>query len=133
MSSPFKKIVIHIILPLVAGFLIYMLTRPLPMFRAFGPDNIAIENNQHISWFGRIIILNGPDFLWSYSFASALFLWKSYNGTIPLTFLILVAGIMAFSELVQFAVPAWFTFDIADLVAAILATGLSYFLNARNV
>jgi hypothetical protein len=132
MSSLLKKIILHIILPLVAGFLIYMLTRPLPMFRGLGPENIAIENIQHRSWFVRIIILNGPDFLWSYSFASALFLWKSYSGVVSLSFLILVAGIMVFSELIQLAVPGYFTFDIADLLAAILATLLSYFLNVRN-
>jgi hypothetical protein len=132
MSSLIKKIVLHIILPLVAGFLIYMLTRPLPMFRGFGPGNIATENIQQTSWFARIIIFNIPDFCWSYSFASALFLWKSYSGTVTFSFLILVGAIMVFSELIQLLVPAWFTFDFADLLAAILATGLSYFLNARN-
>jgi hypothetical protein len=136
MGSLIKKIILHVILPLVAGFLIYILTRPLPLLNILnnGPavDNFAIENIKYAHWFTRIIILTGPDFLWSYSFASALFIWKSYSGKISFSFLILVAGIMAFSELIQLAFLQWFTFDIADLLAAILATGLSYFLNARN-
>jgi hypothetical protein len=136
MSSLLKKIILHIILPLVAGFLIYVLTRPLPILSTLtggsAPDNYVTDNFKYAPWYTRIIVLTGPDFLWSYSFASALFLWKSYSGKVSFSFLILVAGIMVFSELIQLLVPDWFTFDIADLLAAILATGLSYFLNARN-
>jgi len=137
MRSLLKKIVIHILLPLVVGLFIYVGTRQMPihLFHALGnfPHDTIIENLQNESWLPRIIILSGPDFLWSYSFASALFIWKSYGGgQVSFSFFILVTVIMACSELIQLFFPGYFTFDIADLVAAILATGLSYFLNNRN-
>jgi len=136
MRSLAKKILLHILLPLVAGLLIYLVTREVPLHiyvRNLPLHDSLIDNLQNASWLTRIIVLSGPDFLWSYSFASALFIWKSYAGPVSISFFILVAAIMAFSELIQLGLPLYFTFDIADLVAAILATGLSYFLNTRNV
>ena len=130
MGSLKNKILFHIILPLIAGCIIYLTTRtqsPIPNFTT------GFDHNAHgTSLPARILILSGPDFFWSYSFASALFIWKSFDGPVGFSFFLTVAAIMAFSELIQLVFPNYFTFDIADLVAAILATGLSYFLNRRN-
>lgn len=126
-----RKIWWHCIFPLFTGFYIYLATREGYNWIQDVFSFIHFSDRS-LPWPLEVIKFNVSDFCWNYSFASSLFLWKSWTGSVTFSFFLLVTGLMLFAELIQIYIPEWFTFDWKDLVAAILAVGLSYFLNARN-
>jgi hypothetical protein len=130
MSRVLKAILIHVLLPLLLGFLIYLLFRTntwfhqtmLPAWKTqFAFDNSTLT---------AIFKFHLPDFCWSYSFTSALLLWKYwYKIKLPYFEPFLLLALMA-SEIIQVFLKPRFTFDWFDLVAAITAFCLSlFFLN----
>jgi hypothetical protein len=112
------KILLHCILPLVAGAIVYL------YFRQGGLMGYTLGNNTRMKDPG-LLLQTLPDFLWAYSLASALFLFFGYTG-LPFTWsagVILV--ILLASEIIQLWFPGRFTFDFMDLGATVLAFLLS--------
>lgn len=138
MRALVKKIALHTILPLVIGLLIYMVARPdswlttklLPLRFSF------TENKWHSSsdgWLYRVLALHGPDFCWTYSLTSALAFWNYFSGLKQHYFTALIFVLILAQEFVQMLMPAYFTFDTADIVAAVMAFALSLLLNRKYV
>lgn len=128
-----RQVLLHVILPLAAGLIIYLFCRSgtwlhrLLLFSPAKPPVIPPSNT-----FSRIIAFNVPDFCWCYSLSSALLLWeqwqhKKYRWLPAIVLLILLAN-----EAVQYFLPSVFTFDLADMIAAILAFGLSFLLIRKD-
>ena len=111
-----KRILYLCFLPLVVGGFIYVLFRkngllgialPVPGFKSASS--------------GKVLIDVLPDFCWAFSLSSALYLFfNSHNFSFKKTAW-LIGFIIVFSELVQLLIPAYFTFDMLDLLAAFLA------------
>jgi hypothetical protein len=130
MNPAWKKILFHILLPLIAGLLLYIFTRPGTwIVQQIIPQSLAVSDQLSEHWIMRLLVYSGADFCWSYSFASALFLWKDLSGTKTTVFPIIVLTIVLFFEIIQVLFPAQLTFDWIDLIAAFLAVLLSWFLN----
>jgi hypothetical protein len=132
MCASWKKIILHIILPLVIGLVIYMIVRPDNwIVQQLFPENHSGKGlvSPTSPWYARWIAYSGSDFCWSYSFASALFFWKKADGSIHWKFVVIVLMLVCFFELIQFLFPGQFTFDAVDLAAAFCAVLLSWLLN----
>jgi hypothetical protein len=132
MRPSWKKIILHIFLPLVVGLIIYMIVRPdnwivRQLFQAASHQKNIVTSSS--PWYARWIAYSGSDFCWSYSFASALFFWKKADGSIQWWFVVMVVLLVVFFELVQLLFPTQFTFDEVDLAAAFGAVILSWLLN----
>jgi len=132
MKSLLRQMIFHVLLPLIFGIVIYFLFRKDTWFHQYffsvqmkfpliEPQNTA----------GKIMAFNLPDFCWSYSFASALFLWKRWMGSKWVVFPVLVLSLLLVAEFIQLYFSHWFTFDWADIFAALLAYVLSYKANDR--
>ncbi|MBN8689019.1 MAG: hypothetical protein J0M10_18560 [Chitinophagales bacterium] len=122
----FINLLRHIFLPLTAGLLIYILFREntwlhshfiagFTRFPVIRPDNTLLQ----------LVAFNVPDFCWAYALASSLFFWQQWTGVNRRVITILTLLLLAGSECLQMA-GYGFTFDWLDLVATILAFGLSY-------
>ena len=114
----------HCIMPLFIGALVYL------FFRAdffIGLPKITVQQAAL-----KQIIFTLPDFCWSYSFASALYLFSIHYHLNGKWCVFLIFSIIAGSELVQLILPQYFTFDIFDLGAAVLAFMLSSVLIAKR-
>lgn len=133
MKKPARPVLLHVVLPLVAGLVIYLLFRSGTWLHGFllpasgrGP---VLPPADSVT---RIIAFNLPDFCWCYSFASVLFLWEKWqkNNTrlLPVAVFILLLA----NEGVQYFLPSSFTFDWADVIAAVLAFILSVFQIRKN-
>ena len=135
MNTLAKKIIIHIILPLIIGFTIYFIAKPDNWLtnRLLPFEFSNRHSNYAANWFTRIIFLNGPDFCWSYSLTSSLLFWKQLSGFKTIFFYVFIFLIILMQELVQYFLPSYFTFDILDIVAALLAFLLSFYLNRKYV
>ena len=129
---PFKRIIIHIILPLALGALMYILFRKDTLIHKwFLPADYYPSTAKPVQpgvW-KNFLAFNLPDFCWSYSFASALFIWEDYLGKSSRLFPLFVFFILVVSEMVQLFIPRYFTFDCVDLAATVCAFGLSYLAN----
>lgn len=128
-----RRLIIHIILPLVAGLAIYILFRKntwlhhhlLP--QGFNP--VTLPQN----WLSNFFIFNFPDFCWSYSLSCALFMWNSGNQFIaPAKFAIGVVALLIVVEVIQLWMPSRFTFDWLDLAATLIAFCLSWVQYRKN-
>ena len=122
-----RAILIHVLLPLAVGGMAYLLLRSNSwihaQFFSRGSDLPVIKSHGFMS---DILKYNLPDFCWSYSLASSLFIWKRWwDAAIPL-FSFWVLLILAGSELIQLLPGSDFRFDPIDLFAAFLAFGLSF-------
>jgi hypothetical protein len=137
MNTLFKKIILHVILPLLIGFIIYSIARPdnwiTQNILSIIFSNKESDNSSPTNWFAIIIVFNGADFCWSYSLTSALLVWKKLAAFKTAFFSVLIFIIILVQELVQYFFPSYFTFDIWDIVAAILAFLLSFALNRKYV
>ena len=118
-------ILLHVFLPLLIGLSIYLLYKPalFPSMSISGYDAALYHKN----FFIKLLVNSGPDFCWSYSFASALFitnfiLFKNKLLVYVTVFVIILA------EVIQFFLPSHFTFDRIDLFVAIMAVILSYYV-----
>jgi hypothetical protein len=122
MRKPVKKILLHVLLPLIIGFLCYFFFREgaYNYERFFG-----ISQHKNFFLFPRdkpflpeFFIYNLPDGLWYYSFISfMLILWRSNYSTRTFK-IIFISGLSVpfFLELFQFLRPAYGTFDFLDLL-----------------
>jgi hypothetical protein len=116
-----------VILPLVAGALVYLLMRNNTWIHeliGFNPKKPVIAP---VGFLRQLIAYQFPDFCWSLSFASCLFLFQkkldlSAKVITPLVFFFLISA-----EVIQYFIPGTFTFDWLDVSAAIIAFILSYF------
>ncbi len=122
------KVVLFVILPLLAGLLIYIFYRDNTwlhqhMFIGTGPK---LDKPPGLA--GHIVVYTLPDFCWCFSFASSLILLKQWLGIRSDYFNIEVLLLLICSELVQLLFPAHFTFDSWDIGAAVLAFLLSVLL-----
>lgn len=135
MNTLAKKIIIHSILPLIIGFTIYFIAKPDNWLtkRIFPFEFSNRQCNYAADWLTRIIIFNGPDFCWSYSLTSSLLFWKQLSRFKTIFFYVFIFLIILMQELVQYCLPSYFTFDILDIVAALLAFLLSFYLNRKYV
>lgn len=112
-------IFLHCVLPLLIGALVYLFFRP-----AFF-TNLPKVTIQH-AWL-KPVLFTLPDFCWSYSFACALYFFSIvYQLPFKKIGLLIFIGIIG-SEVVQLFFPRYFTFDVFDLAATILAFALSTF------
>jgi hypothetical protein len=129
----FYRILLHIILPLLTGFIIYLSARNNTwlnehlQFIQFHFYSLPQHN-----WFFNILQFNLPDFCWDYSFSSALFLWKEKTGTKIKYFPSAILFLLIAGEGIQVFFPYSFTFDWLDMVAAFLAFCSSYLLNYKK-
>jgi hypothetical protein len=125
-----RKIILHVLLPLCCGLLIYLLFRTNTWLTNLFHINEPLLNPGN-SFFTRILVYNVPDFCWAYSFTSALLLWnrqgKHYKKLPLLIFFVLIL-----SEGLQLLFNKRFHFDLFDLVAIIAAFILSYLLIEKN-
>ncbi len=78
------------------------------------------------NWLLKVVAFQVPDFCWSLSLASSLFLFqgKTEWGSYFFSFVVLL--LLVGAEFIQSLFPQHFTFDWGDVVAAVLAFLLSY-------
>lgn len=132
MKSVIRQFLLHAVVPLVAGFLIYFFLRPNIWFVEFFEKREPMISLAEMNRFQRLLIFSGPDFCWAYSLSSALFIWHKWQNRISNHFAYFVFFLVILSELLQFLLPSKFTLDWFDVIAAILAFALSYLLICRN-
>lgn len=132
MTPLVKRILWHVVLPLIIGFFIYFFFRPQVAFVQWLGNREPLlplhQLNQLQQWF----IYSGPDLCWCYSLSSALFIWQRWTGNDRWQFAVLVFVLVIGSELLQGWLIPGFTMDIADVVAAILAFSLSFVLTRKK-
>lgn len=130
----FLKIFLHIFIPLLIGLLIYILYRPDVWFIEAFNLNLEIQPvSKNISPFKKIIIFSGPDFCWSYSFASAIFFlnhFSKFGSHKTLAFYLFLFLIS--SEILQIFLTPYFTFSISDVIVILFAWILATFLNKEK-
>lgn len=128
-----KAILLHIITPLVIGGGTFLLLRSNSWIHAqlFSPGaNLPFFKTSGV--LADLLKYNLPDFCWSYALASSLFIWKRWWGISIPFFAAGVLLILAGAELIQLIPGGDFRFDIIDLLAAVLAFGLSCYLLYRH-
>ena len=119
--SRFKwMILIHCLLPLIAGTVFYILFRPFPLAANLFPAQLQRESMP------GFLVNSFPDFCWSYSLAMALYLFALYFNIRRWKITLCTGVLLPGSELIQLLFPENFTFDIYDLVAVLIAFVLSY-------
>lgn len=129
----FIKIFLHVLLPLVAGGLIYILYRPSVWFTDIFNFNEGKINSEKTSFLEKLFIFSGPDFCWDYSFASSVFLLNFYYKFSSKEIIaIVVLLFLIVSETVQLFLEKWFTFSYGDLIAAIIAVIISLLFTPKN-
>ncbi len=126
-----KRIVLHLLLPLLTGFLIYFFFRPDVAFVKWFCKKEPLIPYSQLNQLQKFLVYSGPDFCWSYSLSSALFLWERWQGRPIRYFPVLVVLLVAGSELIQGSLLKGFTLDVADIGAATAAFLLSLVLNRR--
>jgi hypothetical protein len=122
-----KPLALHVVLPLFCGGLIYLLFRQDTflhkiIFRAYHQSFIRWDN-----WLTYFIAYNLPDFCWSYSLASVLFIWEKWQEKMIKLFPFYIFLILLSAETIQLFLPGSFRFDWLDIVAALLGFLLSYY------
>jgi hypothetical protein len=128
MNKWFKATLLHVVLPLLLGFLIYLLFRTNTWFHQTIIPDWKTQFRFGNSTLNTIFKFHLPDFCWSYSFTSSLLLWKYWH-KIKLTYFepfILIT--LTATELIQLFLKPTFTFDWIDLIAAITSFFLSCYL-----
>jgi hypothetical protein len=130
MSPLLKRLLLHILLPLVIGFFIYFFYRPQVVFIQWIAERKPLLPLDELQEWQRWLIYSGPDFCWCYSLSSALFTWHQFQFKRIRFFPVLVILLLLLQELLQARLLPQFTFDWADIVAAVLAFGLSYWFTS---
>ncbi len=130
-----RLILLHVISPLTIGGLCFLFLRSDSSLHVqlFSPD-IHLPLIKTKGTLAGLLKFNLPDFCWCYSLAASLFIWKRWWGVAIPLFPVWVLLILAGSELIQLIPGSAFWFDPIDLLAAIIAFGLScYFLYRQEV
>jgi hypothetical protein len=127
-----RYVALFIILPLLVGLLIYLYFRENTLLHQWigcrnQASSISITNGLL-----HLVAYQLPDFCWSISFASALFLFQYHFKIEGKGFFYFVMALIVSTELVQLLVPQLFTFDWWDLIAAITAVLLSYWAKPNS-
>lgn len=127
MTSPnYIKILLHILLPVMSGIMIYALWRGIPMIDSSREILPVLSAKYAPDW----IIYNLPDGLWCYAFLSAIFLiWKAPSAS-HFLWLGLAIGVALLSEVLQAYNFIHGTFDWNDLIAYTVAVAI-FCLNFR--
>ena len=127
-----KRVFLHVILPLLAGFFIFFFFRPDVILVQFFSKREPLIPFDQLTKLQEWLLFSGPDFCWAYSLSSALFIWEKWQGKpirfFPFVVLLFIIG----SELIQFLLTSAFTPDWVDVLAALLAFSLSYFFVRKN-
>lgn len=131
MTNLNKKIVLHVLLPLLLGYFIYFFFRPHFWFIEIIDNRESLINISNLNWLQKIVIFSGSDFCWAYSLSSALFIWHQWQKNKISFFPLIILFVVIFSEAIQWSSPK-FTFDWGDMLAAILAFILSYIIIFKN-
>jgi len=128
-----RPIIIHLFIPLIAGFLVYLVFRRETwlhhILSVSGDKNPFIIPDKAIT---RIIAFNLPDFCWCYAFVSAMFIWERWQGQPVKWFSLFVFVVLLAGEFIQLLSGHLFTFDLLDIFAAILAFFMSYCQTKKN-
>ena len=129
----FFKALLHGFIPLLIGFFIYVFYRPnvwVTRYLKLGMD--ARSNTENYSFITKWLIFSGPDFCWTYSFASLVFIlnysFKFMSHGVVFIFILLLTEA---SEMLQLLLAPNFTFSISDMIAILMASTLSAFLNKK--
>ena len=132
MKKLLRPVLLHCVLPLLAGWLIYFILRPDVLAVRSFVQRTPLVDLHTASWPLRLLAYSGPDFCWAWSLTAALFLWHSTrSGKIPgLPWI--VFAVVAGSEILQLLIRSGFYFDFADLAATILAFVLSGLLTTAS-
>lgn len=127
MKQNIRLICIHILIPLIIGGFVYLFFRSSTWihYHIFNYAKVHPIVSLSGTW-GNILAFQLPDFCWSYALSSSMFLWKKTNGIRYSYISLLIASIVIGAELIQIFMPAMFTFDSRDLLAAGIAFLLSY-------
>lgn len=123
-----RKIIFYVLLPLVAGFLIYFFFRPSYWFVQWFDKREPLINLDSANLLQKVIFFSGPDFFWAFSISSALIIWEIWQGRSNKYFTLLIFLLVVLSELIQLFFSKGFTFDWVDFIAALAGFWLSYFL-----
>ncbi len=127
-KSSYWLIVLHCVLPLLIGCLVYLFLRTGTVLNyVFETPDLSeywVYDNQIAS----IIKFNLPDFLWAYSLSAALLFWQQKRGKADQWFVFTVVVLIATTEVGQIFFQPQFTFDLLDVVAALSGSTLSYYL-----
>lgn len=138
MSVLVKKIGSHVLFPLIIGLIIYVIARPATwLVQKLLPFQFYFTekkwNPVSAGWLIKSLAFNGPDFCWSYSITSALLFWKHFSDIKQSNFWVFIFVLILVQEFVQLLFPVYFTFDLLDVIAAVMAFLLSLLLNRKYV
>ena len=128
MNSSLKRVLFHVLLPLLIGFFIYFFFRPGVAFVEWFSKKEPLIPFSQLNKLHELLVFTGPDFCWSYSLSSALFIGERWQGSSIRYFSFIVLLLVIGSELIQFLLTSVFTPDWIDLLAALSAFILSYLL-----
>lgn len=129
----FRKLLLHVFLPLLIGLLIYLFFRPdVWIATQLGIKPIPYSPTAGYSLLTKWIIFSGPDLCWAYSFASAIFILNHFikfssHGFVFIAVVLFVGS----SELIQLFLEPIFTFNLSDLLTVIAGCFLAAYLNKR--
>jgi len=132
-KSLFIKALLHVVIPLLIGFFIYVFYRPnVWVTRNLKLGTDTRSNTENYSFITKWLIFSGPDFCWTYSFASLVFILNHSlkfmsHGAVFIFILLLTEA----SEMLQLPLAPNFTFSISDIIAILMACILSFFLNKK--
>ena len=129
----FLKVLLHVFLPLLIGLFIYVFYRPaswITRYLNWGADTqFNIENYSVIR---KWIIFSGPDFCWTYSFSSLVFILNhSFRFMSHGAVFIFVLLLTEASEMLQLLLKPNFTFSTSDMIAILTACILAFYLNRK--
>ena len=127
------KLLLHVLLPLLIGLIIYVLYRPNVWITRYLNLGIDVPSNtENLSLFEKWLIFSGPDFCWAYSFASLIFILnhslKFMSHGLVFVFILLLTET---SEMLQLLLKPNFTFSISDMLSILVACTLASVLNKK--
>lgn len=124
MISPHhSKILLHVLLPVLSGTMIYALVRGIPLIDS-AQEILPLFPAKYVpAW----INYNLPDGLWCYAFLSAISsIWQEPNSTGSSLWLGSAIAVIFSSEVFQAYHLIHGTFDWKDLIAYVVAAAIFY-------
>jgi hypothetical protein len=132
MNALVKRILLHVLLPLLTGFCIYFFFRPGVVFIQWIDIREPLLPLHQLNTVQHWLIYSGTDFCWCYSLSAALFTWYQWQHKPVRFFWGYVLLLLVMQELAQGWLLPQFTFDPGDLIATVLAFCLSCFFTYKN-